>query len=93
MFFHTLSLLTPLGAFIYNALMQATLPIPTSPSSTAIPDRPVLPQVYAKFAGISIPTVRALARRGLLAIQMTPSGQIRVLPEAFVAVIATRRGP
>jgi hypothetical protein len=49
--------------------------------------------MYAEFIGISVPTVRSLARRGLIASLVTPSGQIRVLPEAFQDALAARSNP
>lgn len=64
--------------------MNITPPLPTTP---------VRPMVYARFLGISTPTVRSLARRGLIASLVTPSGQIRVLPEAFQDALAARSHP
>lgn len=62
-------------------------------TNQAIPTKPVLPKEYANFVGISVPTVRSLARRRLIAALVTPSGQIRVLPEAFREALAARFSP
>jgi predicted site-specific integrase-resolvase len=60
-----------------------SIPIPSGPSRL---------RVYAKAIGLSVGTVRELARKGLIPAVRTPTGQWRVLPEAFTALQATRTG-